>query len=122
MKTLLAACLLAGASMPALSSAPWPDIDFEWYTHVGAGRGGSITVMPAPRTGYIWAPAHYEWSGTRMEYFPGVWIQDDYDNQWRVYAFGPNAVVASGPLVLRDRDGNVIPTSPDAYPVDSARR
>ncbi len=25
------------------------------------------------------------------------------------------------PLVLRDKDGNVIPTSPDAYNVDSAR-
>ena len=24
------------------------------------------------------------------------------------------------PLVLRDKDGNVIPTSPDAYNVDSA--
>ena len=34
----------------------------------------------------------------------------------------PTTVIATGPLVLRDRDGNVIPTSPDAYPVESARR
>ena len=28
----------------------------------------------------------------------------------------------TGPTVLRDKQGNVIPTTPDAYPVDSARR
>lgn len=28
---------------------------------------------------------------------------------------------STGPTVLRDKDGNVIPTSPDAYPVDSAQ-
>jgi len=56
----LAACVLAGASMPALAWAPW--------------------------SGEHWAPAHYEWNGDRMKYFPGVWIQDDYDNEWRMYA------------------------------------
>lgn len=100
-----AACLLAGASTSALAYAPYPDV-----------------ALPAPRAGYIWAPAHYEWDGSRMQYYPGVWIQDDYDSQWRMYAYGPNTVIATGPLVLRDRDGNVIPTSPDAYPVESARR
>ena len=119
-----AACLLAGASTSALSYAPYPDVDFEWYRYVGAGRGATYSAytLPAPRAGYIWAPAHYEWDGTRMQYYPGVWIQDDYDSQWRMYAYGPNTVIATGPLVLRDRDGNVIPTSPDAYPVESARR
>ena len=117
-----AACLLAGASTSALSYAPYPDVDFEWYANVGKGRATTYTVMSAPRAGYIWAPAHYEWDGTRMQYYPGVWIQDDYDSQWRMYAYGPNTVIATGPLVLRDRDGNVIPTSPDAYPVESARR
>jgi hypothetical protein len=28
---------------------------------------------------------------------------------------------STGPTVLRDKDGNVIPTNPDAYPVDSAQ-
>jgi hypothetical protein len=126
----LAACLLAGASLPALSSAPWPDVDFEWYSNVGKGRPmATITALPAPRAGYIWSPAHYEWNGSRMEYMPGIWIQDDYENQWRMYAFDPNVVYATvrpelveGIPALRDRDGNVIPTSPDAYPVESARR
>jgi hypothetical protein len=120
-----AACLLAGAATPALSYAPYPDVDFEWYANVGKGRAQTTsiyTAFPAPRAGYIWAPAHYEWDGTRMQYLPGVWIQDDYESQWRMYAFGPATVIATGPLVLRDRDGNVIPTSPDAYPVESARR
>ena len=29
---------------------------------------------------------------------------------------------ATGPLILRDSQGNVIPTQPDAYPVGSATK
>ena len=31
------------------------------------------------------------------------------------------ATVSTGPKELRDKDGNVIPTDPSAYPIDSAR-
>jgi hypothetical protein len=56
-------------------------------------------------------------------FISGRWIKDDYLQQLAVYN-NPNGTTtyASGPLILRDRDGNIIPTSPDAYPVDSARR
>lgn len=120
--TGFAACALASASMPAFSWTVWPDVDFEWYANVGKPVAGSIEVMPAPRPGYIWSPARYEWTGTRQVYTPGVWVVDDYDRQWKAYADGRTTTYATGPLELRDRDGNVIPITPDAYPIDSTRR
>jgi len=117
-----ATCALASASMPAFSWTVYPDVDFEWYANVGK-QLVPVEVTPAPRAGYIWSPGHYEWTGTREVYMPGVWVKDDYEQQWRAYANANGTTTyANGPLVLRDRDGNVIPTSPDAYPVDSARR
>ena len=118
-----ATCALASASMPAFSWTVWPDVDFEWYANVGKPVAGTtVEVYPAPRAGYTWAPSHYEVSGTRQIYVPGVWVQDDYDRQWKMYANGTTTTYATGPLELRDKDGNVIPITPDAYPVDSARR
>ena len=118
-----ATCALASASMPAFSWTVWPDVDFEWYANVGKPVAGSVVeVYPAPRPGYIWAPGRYEWNGTRQVYTPGVWVQDDYDRQWQAYANGTTTTYATGPLELRDKDGNVIPITPDAYPIDSTRR
>lgn len=120
-----AACALASASMPAFSYTVWPDVDFEWYANVGKPVAGTYytEVMPAPRPGYIWSPGHYEWTGSRQVWMPGVWVKDDYDRQWKAYAFNNGRTTyASGPLELRDRDGNVIPTNPEAYPIDSTRR
>jgi hypothetical protein len=50
-------------------------------------------------------------------------VRDDYNQQLAVYN-NPNGTTsyATGPLLLRDKDGNIIPTQPDAYPVDSATR
>jgi hypothetical protein len=105
--TGFAAAALATASVPALAYTVWPDVDFEWYANVGKPAAGStIEVYPAPREGYIWSPGHWETRGTEQAWVNGQWIADDYNQQ----------------LAIRDREGNVIPTSPDAYPVDSARR
>ena len=120
--TGFAACALASASMPAFSWTVWPDVDFEWYASVGKPVAVAVEIQPASRPGYIWAPGHYEWTGARQAYMPGVWVADDYERQWKAYSDGRTTTYATGPLELRDRDGNVIPTSPDAYPIDSTRR
>ena len=120
--TGFAACALASASMPAFSYTVWPDVDFEWYANVGKPVAGTMEVYPAPRPGYIWSPGHYEWNGSRQVYTPGVWVKDEYDREWRAYATARGTTYATGPLELRDRDGNVIPITPDAYPIDSTRR
>jgi len=122
-----ATCALASASMPALSWTVWPDVDFEWYANVGKPVQGAtvstVEVFPAPREGQIWSPAHYERnaSGTQT-YVAGKWIADDYHQQVQTYALGPGTMIATGPMVVRDSQGNAIPTTPDAYPVDSTRR
>ena len=112
--------------MPALSWTVWPDVDFEWYANVGkpvAPEAMTIEVMPAPRDGFIWSPGHYERtaSGTHR-WVPGQWVADDYRQQVATYSTLGRTALATGPTILRDSEGNVIPTNPDAYPVDSARR
>ena len=119
LRSTLAVAGLAIAS-PALAWTVWPDVDFEWYANVGR-PGVAVETFPAPRAGYIWSPARYEWTGTRQVAMPGVWIKDDYDQQWRTYSMGQATVYTTGPVELRDRDGKVIPITPDAYPVGSAR-
>lgn len=116
-----AACALASASMPALSWTVWPNVDFEWYADVGKplSSPATVEVFPAPREGYIWAPAHYDRTAGNV---PGRWIVDDYRQQVARYSVPAGTQVATGPVPLYDRQGNVIPTSPDAYPVDSTRR
>ena len=122
-----ATCALASASLPALSWTVWPDVDFEWYANVGkpvAGAATSVEVFPAPREGYIWSPGHYERSATgNHTWVAGKWVADDYPQQLATYGtINAGSTVATGPMTLRDSQGNVIPTTPDAYPVDSTRR
>ncbi|HET6265130.1 MAG TPA: hypothetical protein VFD95_09740 [Usitatibacter sp.] len=107
--SILAAAAMSFAA-PALAWTVWPDVDFEWYANVGKQAASKAQPEPATRAGYIWSPGHYEWNGSRQVSIPGVWIEDDYDRQWRAYAAG-------GTLALRDRDGNVIPTDAASYPI-----
>ena len=115
-KCLAAAAALAFAT-PALAWTVYPDVDFEWYANVGRPIAYTPQAYPAPRAGFIWSPARYDWTGSRQVLVPGTWIVDDYDPQWRAYAIGGTTVIASDGLVLRDRDGNVIPIDPAAYPI-----
>ena len=104
-----ATAVLVSASVPALAYTVWPDVDFEWYANVGKPLvGTTVEVYPAPREGYIWAPGHWETRGTTPVWVNGQWIADDYNQQLAI--------------AIRDRDGNVIPINPEAYPVDSALR
>jgi len=121
LRNSLAVFALAAAT-PAAAWTVYPDVDFEWYAGVGRYPLYASQAYPAPRTGYIWSPSHYEWTGTREVMVPGHWIVDDYDRQWRAHANGKGSILTTGPLELRDRDGNVIPIMADAYPVDSARK
>jgi hypothetical protein len=111
---------LASVAVPALALSVYPDIDFEWYTNVGRAPANStvVEVMPAPRAGYIWSPGHWETRGTHQAWIAGRWIKDDYQQQLMVYNNGNGTTTyATGPLILRDSQGNVIPTQPEAYPI-----
>lgn len=117
-----ATCALASASMPAFSWTVWPNPDFEWYANVGRpvtlAAPTIVEVEPAPREGYIWAPGRYVWTGTEHRWESGRWIKDDYHEQVAAAYNRSGSAVATGPTQLRDRDGNVIPTDPGAYPID----
>lgn len=115
-----ASAALVSASIPALAFTVSPGVDFEWYANVGKTMPGTVVEVMPPRVGYIYAPGHWETRGTRQVRVEGRYIRDDYNQQLAIY--NAPTTVASGPLILRDRDGNIIPTNPEAYPVDSARR
>ena len=113
---------LASASIPALAWTVWPDVDFEWYANVGRTEP-VVEIVPASREGYIWSPGHWETRGTHQNFVAGHFVRDDYADQLAVYNNSSRTVTfATGPLILYDKDGNIIPTNPEAYPVDSARR
>jgi hypothetical protein len=82
-----------------------------------------VLITLAPREGYIVVPGRWENRGTHQVYVASHYVRDDYPQQLTAYN-NPNGTTsyATGPLILRDRDGNIIPTQPDAYPVGSATR
>jgi hypothetical protein len=125
MKRLISAgfatAAMLGASIPAIATTFYPDFDFEWYANVGKPAPGAVAnVLPAPREGYIYSPGRWVTRGTGQVFIAGSYIRDDYYQQVAVY--NAPTTVATGPFVLRDSQGNVIPTNPEAYPVGSARR
>jgi hypothetical protein len=114
---------LASASIPALAYNTWPDFDFEWYANVGKPFAEPVVVTLVPREGNNVVPGRWETRGAHQVYVASHYVRDDYPQQLAVYN-NPNGSTsyATGPLILRDRDGNIIPTQPDAYPVGSATR
>ena len=114
---------LSSAAIPALAWTVYPDVDFEWYANVGKPFYSPTTITLAPREGYIVVPGRWENRGTRQVFVQSHYVRDDYPQQLAVYN-NPNGTTsyATGPLILRDKDGNIIPTQPEAYPVGSATR
>ncbi|HEX7605804.1 MAG TPA: hypothetical protein VF348_03765 [Usitatibacter sp.] len=124
----VAGVALATAAIPALA---WTDVDVEWY--VGHNMPGpAVEIAPAPREGFIWVAGRRETRGAHREWVAGHWIKDDYEEQVVAYnrgngmatfATGPRTYeagttsYATGPMILRDRQGNIIPTNPSAYPI-----
>jgi hypothetical protein len=115
-----AAAAMLSASVPALAWNAWPDVDFAWYANVGKPLNGTVVeVYPAPRAGYIWAPGHWETHGDAHVWIAGQFVADDFNSQVATYAT-PDTPFVDGVPAIRDSQGNVIPMSRDAYPVDSA--
>jgi hypothetical protein len=40
-------------------------------------------VVPAPRSGYIWAPGHYQWRGDQYVWMRGHWMPERYGYAYR---------------------------------------
>ena len=121
------------------------DLSRKWtppVVRLGSGEKHDATpveITPAPRSGHIWVPGRYEARGTHEGWVSGHWIKDDYERQIVIYnngngngittiATGPTAyetrttTYATGPMILRDSQGNIIPTDPSAYPISFSGR
>ena len=106
---------IASASVPALAWTVWPDVDFEWYANVGRAPAATSTLEPSAA-----APA----GDLHMS---GAWAGYPVDDQ-RATELQRERVIREGTSysttdrVIRDREGNPIPATPDAYPVDRSTR
>ena len=40
-------------------------------------------VVPAPRSGWVWAPGHYEWRGGEYAWVEGRWMRDRAGYEYR---------------------------------------
>lgn len=88
-KTLLAAALAGGALMGLSSVAqavPAVVAGASTHGHVYTQPAPPAPVyeaVPAPRTGWAWAPGHYQWRDGRYAWVPGRWIQDRPGWDWQ---------------------------------------
>ena len=106
---------IASASVPALAWTVWPDVDFEWYANVGRAPVATSTVEPsaAATAGDLRMSGAY--AGYPVDEAPAAAPRDE-----RVIPEGSS--YSTTDRVIRDREGNPIPASPDAYPVDRSTR
>jgi hypothetical protein len=78
-------------------------------------------VVPAPRSGYVWAPGYWHWDGRRHVWRSGHW---EADRPGYVYV-QPNWVERNGRWQYSasrwDRDGDGIPNRRDPTPNGNPR-
>lgn len=88
--------------------------------------------VPAPRTGFIWVPGHWDWRGHRHVWIAGHWLRHrpgyyyrpalwvPHGGQWRFYRPQWRAGDLDGDGVPnrydRDRDGDGVPNRFDRAP------
>jgi hypothetical protein len=102
---------IASASVPALAWTVWPDVDFEWYANVGRAPAATSTVEPSAAASAGELRMSGAWQGYPVTDQP---VPDA--RRERVIPEGSS--YSTTDRAIRDREGNPIPTSPEAYPVD----
>ncbi len=85
------------------------------YTAIVAPPAPMHEEIPAPRSGYVWAPGHHEWRGNQYVWVPGRWLRSragyEYrEPRWVQRGNGQWTMVGGnwerrGPYGDRDRDG-----------------
>ena len=119
-KTLLGALLAAGSliGVPTVGNAQYAAI-------VRIGPPAPLhEVVPPARSGFVWAPGHYEWHGSQYVWIQGHWMPQRYgyeyrEPRWVQRGNGEWHMVGGnwerrGPYGDRDRDG--IPNAWDGRP------
>jgi hypothetical protein len=111
-KTLLGAIVAAGSLMSLVPTAA----NAQYTAIVSTAPPPPLQeVVPGPRSGYVWAPGHYEWRGNQHVWVRGHWLEarngyDYREPRWVQRANGEWQLVGNnwerrGPGGDRDRDG-----------------
>ena len=103
--TFVAALTLgAAALMPVTASA---QIDLNLFVNA-APPAARYEAIPAPRSGYVWAPGYWNWEGNRHVWTAGRWEQERqgyqyqrsewqrHNDGWRLNRGGWQQVAAQG--------------------------
>jgi len=106
-----ATAAIVSASVPAFAWTVWPDVDFEWYANVGRAPDATSTVEQGAASSAGEVRMSGAWQGYPIEDEAASPAQES-----RVIPSGSS--LSTTDRVIRDREGNAIPTSPDAYPVN----
>ena len=68
-KVLVAAVALGAIAVPIVSEAKTIIIDV-------APPAPRVEVVPAPRSGYVWAPGYWRWTGHKHVWVNGSWVHE----------------------------------------------
>jgi len=94
-KLIVAAVLVAGLSLPALSQAARVGIDINLAPPAPVVEA---PPPPPPQPGYVWAPGYHMWNGSAYVWVPGhymagrpgwVWVPEHYVQRGPYYRFVP---------------------------------
>jgi hypothetical protein len=67
-RIIIALCTLAVLSTPAIAGV---NLNFDIQV---APPPPQVEVVPAPRSGYVWAPGYWAWEGGRHVWVGGHWV------------------------------------------------
>src|SRR5881394_1763041 len=76
LKTLL--LVTAIAALPTIAAPARAAVD----VYVNVAPPERVEVVPAPRTGYIWAPGYYRWRGNHHVWVDGHWARTRVGYHW----------------------------------------
>jgi hypothetical protein len=141
--TALAAAAISTSALiaPAMFSPAAAEVDVNVMIGVPPPPPVRYEVVPAPRSGYVWAPGHWRWDGRQHVWVGGVWMphrvgytfvpdrwERYYDNgheRWRYQAsrWDRNGDGIPDRYQARsDRDHDGVPDRYDNYPNNPYRR
>jgi hypothetical protein len=76
--TLVLSLALIGSTLVAtLPAYSRPEV-----TTTTAPPAARAEGIPAPRSGSVWAPGHWEWTGRFYNWVSGRWIVDRHGSHW----------------------------------------
>jgi hypothetical protein len=113
-KALVSALIAAGTlGAVALPVAAAESVDVYVVTPPPAPRTEEV---PAPRSGYVWTPGHYQYRSDNYVWTPGQWEQARSGYVYRAPAWTEREGRWYYQAPRWDRDGDGVPNRMDNYP------